>query len=108
VGTYSISVEATNPAGSAAFANAYALTVLAAGSSIITFSNHVQPLLAGNCGGCHSSFTTYATAAGRINSILGRVQLFPGSPGFMPRGGAPLSAAEISLLQQWQAQGLQP
>ena len=98
-----MTVTATNAAGSAVFPNVYACTVVA-GSALVSFAGIVRPLLTDSCGSCHS-FTAHSVVASKIGSILGRVQLTPGTQWFMPRGGSPLTSTQISQLQQWQAQG---
>ncbi|WP_201981593.1 hypothetical protein [Hymenobacter rubidus] len=107
-GTYSVSVTATNAAGSTTFPGVYTVVV---GAAAITFTNNVRPLVVSYCGNCHTgggqtNYTIYANAVANITLILDRVQRSSSTPGFMPKNGSPLTAAQVTMLQQWQAQGL--
>jgi len=87
------------------------------GSSEVTFSGTVQPIINGRCISCHSDgnaansgggvkLDTYANVkiradngslAGAINHASGYAQ--------MPQGGAKLSDCQISLIEQWIEEG---
>lgn len=109
VGTYSISVTATNSAGSATFDAIYGLTV--AEPVFTTFTKDVKPLISTYCANCHTTgpqtlYTNYQNAVANITHILDRIQRQQGSAGFMPKNGTKLSDQEINLIKKWQADGL--
>ncbi len=111
LGSYDISVSVGNSVDTVNFASIY--TVIVNPVPPVTFLNNVRPLIQQRCGSCHTggsqiNFTVYANASSEINNILDRVQRTPGSSGFMPQSGSPLSSAQIQLLQDWLAQGLLP
>lgn len=108
-GSFDISVNVGNSVDTVLFTNVYTITVNPTPS--VTFQNDVRPLILQRCSSCHTggsqlNFTVYANASANINSILGRVQRPQGTTGFMPQSGAPLSSAEIQLLQDWLDDGL--
>jgi hypothetical protein len=108
-GTYKVSVTATNAAGTASFPDIF--TIVA--SEVITFSNHMKPLMQATCNPCHvfaggalTNYTDYNTTKSRVNWILDRVKKSPSATGYMPQGKPPLTAAQIGLIDEWVAQGL--
>lgn len=108
-GSYKLSVNVTNSAGSGNFPDIYTINVNQV--KAVTFTNDVKPLLTQYCSTCHTTgpqtiYTNYANASRDINLILDRVQRKQGSAGFMPKNGAPLTAAQIQILKDWLAQGL--
>jgi hypothetical protein len=103
-GTYRMEVGVTNGAGRVNFPNAYTFTVRAAPNAVVVTFRDVQPSLV-VCGNCHN-YNTFAAARTNVNAIINRVERPQGSTGFMPRGGTPLTAAQINLLKQWLADGL--
>lgn len=111
VGTYQVSITATNSVGSATFKNAYTVTVNAA-SAASTFNTSFKALIQNNCGSCHGSggpqtnYTVYSTAKNNIDEILRRIKLEQGAPGMMPRGGTRLSQTTIDQFQKWKDDGL--
>jgi hypothetical protein len=106
LGTFQVSVKATNNIGNTTFNNIYTVTV----RMPVTYNNDISPLLTSRCGGCHSSgtnnWTLYTNTKNKITSILDRIQRPQGAVGFMPQGGTPLTLQEINLIKQWQTDGL--
>ena len=80
----------------------------------ITYNKDIKAIFTANCTPCHlpggvnpNKWDDYATAKAKITNILDRVQRTPGTTGFMPRNGTmQLPAATITLLKQWQTDGL--
>ncbi len=110
-GTYSVSVTATNSSGSRAFANAYTITVNAAGAASVTYTNTVKAIIQSDCGTCHINgpqinLGTYANAKTNIDAILSRIKLAQGAAGMMPNGGTRLPQETINLVQKWKDDGL--
>ncbi len=76
----------------------------------VDFASEVHPLLAARCAGCHSG--TGAQAGLRVDERAGFVRVrskligkVRGTDGMrMPPSGAPLSAAEIAILERWVAE----
>jgi len=108
-GVYTIDIQVTNSAGTTSFPGAYTITI----NEVIpvTFTNDVLPLINQYCSTCHTTgpktiYSDYNNAARDINLILDRVQRKPGSAGFMPKNGKPLTADQIQLLKDWLAHGL--
>jgi hypothetical protein len=106
-GSYFVSVTATNSAGSQTFSNIYTIVV---NTPPITFTNDIKPLILSKCGNCHTgggqtNYTIYTNTKTDISLILDRIQRASNKPGFMPKNGTPLTASEINLFMQWQAQG---
>jgi hypothetical protein len=99
-GTYLLNISATNPQGTVAFPNAFTFVVEA--PNLVSFAANIQPFL--GCGGCHN-YNSYSSAKADINRILDRVQRTPGSSGFMPQTGIPLTADQINLLKKWVSDG---
>jgi len=79
----------------------------------VTYNNDVKEIFVASCGPCHltggtnpNKWDNYTTAKNKINVILERVKKDAGAEGFMPYGGAKLSAETIAVLDQWLADGL--
>jgi hypothetical protein len=77
-----------------------------------TYAKDIKPLLTTSCTPCHlaggtnpNKWDDYASAKGKITTIIDRVKREPGATGFMPRNGAKLSAAQIALLEKWLKDG---
>lgn len=74
----------------------------------------VAPILMANCTPCHfpdkggrkKALDTYTASSTEINDILRRIQLAPGTRGFMPDRHAKLSDSTIAVIKKWQADGL--
>lgn len=105
--TYSITPTANGTVGSAVS------VVVTVNPVKVTYLADIKPLLVASCTPCHltggsnpNKFDDYATAKGKITSILDRVQRETTAAGFMPRGGTKLSATNIALLNKWVADGL--
>jgi len=107
------------------------ITVYATGSGV-SFSQHIQPIFNANCIGCHGGSGGLYLTAGQSYSNLVNIQALAGCttemrvlPGNaassvlykrisgaacgdqMPRGGNPLSAADIQKIVDWINQGAQ-
>ena len=78
--------------------------------ALVSYSQHIQPLVSRNCLSCHSAalrtenvnledFTELKQRAAS-GQLMGVVTHAPGYPQ-MPSGGAKLSACDIALLQKW-------
>ena len=75
----------------------------------------VEPILITNCANninCHVSggnadddFTKYDVVYGEKDEIVRRISLDVSNADFMPKGGLPLSSAEIQILNDWVASG---
>lgn len=80
----------------------------------ITYNKDIKAIFVANCTPCHlaggtnpNKWDDYTTAKTKIITILDRIQRTPGTTGFMPRNGTmQLPAATITLLKQWQTDGL--
>jgi len=80
----------------------------------VTYTTDVMPLLQAKCSPCHipskggkkASFETYESAKKYGNDILARVQLNPTDRGFMPMRHDKLAEAEITIIKNWNEQGL--
>jgi hypothetical protein len=72
----------------------------------VSYRKQVQPLIAARCEACHRSgpvnLSTYEGLRKAAPLLTAAVS---GSPPRMPKSGAPLSAAEVSLLRGWVAAG---
>lgn len=109
VGTYSITVQVTNEAGSATFSEIYTVTVNAV--NYVSFEKDIKPIIVAKCATCHTQgpqtiYTDYLNAKTDINLILDRIQRDPKDAGFMPKKGEKLSEGEINLFKQWLSDGL--
>jgi len=111
IGTYQVSITATNANGSKTFTNIYTITVSAANPPT-TYNATVKALIQNNCGSCHGSggpqtnYTNYNNAKNNIDEILRRINLAQGAPGMMPNGGTKLSQTTINQIQKWKDDGL--
>jgi mono/diheme cytochrome c family protein len=79
----------------------------------VTYNNAAKSVLVTNCAPCHvteganpNKWDDYNTAKAKIDAILDRVNRDATAAGFMPNGGAKLSASKIDILTQWKADGL--
>lgn len=84
-------------------------------SSPVTFQQHIRPIFEAHCLSCHGEreskkrqLHTYGTVKEKIDDILYRVQLEPSNRKFMPykMRQAPLSSAQIAVLQAWKDGGM--
>ncbi|MEO0528081.1 MAG: cytochrome c [Bacteroidota bacterium] len=80
----------------------------------ITFSTNIQPIIAGNCLGCHSSpprngapfpLVTFDQVRARNGGVLTTISRQTGEPSAMPPSGR-LPQASIDLIDQWIQEGL--
>ena len=105
IGSYTLTVTATNSAGKTTAT--YALTVTAAVTTV-SFSKDILPIMSSSCGGCHSYTKNYAGVSSHTtgcNSIQDKIGTTYCSGSRMPKGASALSAAYISLFNTWIAQG---
>jgi hypothetical protein len=104
VGTYTLNISAQNPAGTIVFNGALTVNIRSGQQANLTTWRDVSASLV-VCGNCHN-YNTFTAARNNINAIINRVSRAPGSPGFMPRVGTALTAAQIAALQKWADDGL--
>ena len=80
----------------------------------ITFSADIQPIIARNCLGCHSSpprngapfsLVSFQQVSSRSAAVLRTVSLQTGQPNAMPPSGR-IPQASIDLIDQWIEDGL--
>ena len=83
---------------------------------LITFSKDIQPIIASNCLGCHSSpprngapfsLVTFDQVSTRSAGVLRTVSLQTGQPSAMPPSGR-IPQQSIDLIDQWIQDGLRP
>lgn len=80
----------------------------------LSFDSNVQAVILSNCSPCHipakggnkESLDNYASVKENIDNILRRIQLEPGTKGFMPFKHAKLSDSTIAIFRQWKEDGL--
>ena len=101
-GTYKVNVRVSNAAGSVDFPNVFTITITSPPTS---FSVDVRPILQANCASCHGWATDYQQVKNSVDQVLDRIQRPSGSAGFMPKGGTPLTAQQIALIQKWKDDG---
>ncbi len=79
----------------------------------VSYARDISPLMQKSCAPCHfppdgkkEPLNTYESAKRHIDEVLERVQLSQSDQKFMPfkNKKAPLTAAEIQLLKDWQQQ----
>lgn len=84
-------------------------------SSPVTYQQDIRPIFEAHCLSCHGNreskkrqLHTYDTISEKIDDILYRVQLEPSNRKFMPykMRQAPLSSAQIAVLQAWKDGGM--
>ena len=80
----------------------------------VTFSANIEPIIQGNCLGCHSSpprngapfsLVTYAQVSSRSSGVLNTISKQTGEPSVMPPSGR-IPQASINLIDQWIQEGL--
>jgi len=105
--TYSVTPTANGTMGSSVS------VMVTVNPAKVTFVADVKPLLTASCTPCHmpagpnpNKWDDYAMTKNKINAILDRVQRETTAVGFMPKGGAKLSADKIALLNKWVEDGL--
>jgi len=109
VGTYTITIIATNGVGtSVVFPNAFTVVVTPAPvSTKTTFEADVKAIFAQNgCVSCHGDLSTYSAAKSRVTLILDRIQRQPNQGGFMPQTGNKVPDEQIKSIQKWLSDGL--
>lgn len=84
-------------------------------SSPVTYQQNIRPIFEAHCLSCHGNreskkrqLHTYETVKEKIDDILYRVQLEPSNRKFMPykMQQAPLTRAQIAVLQAWKDGGM--
>jgi mono/diheme cytochrome c family protein len=105
--TYTVIPTAGGVAGSAIS------VVITVNAAKITYLADVKPIMTASCGACHlagganpNKWDEYTPTKTKIATIIDRVKREPGAAGFMPKGGAKLSADKIAILEKWVADGL--
>ena len=87
----------------------------AAGSKqTISYAQHIQPIVSVQCSPCHfpsrdgkkASLETYDDVSMQINDIIRRIELYPGTKGYMPMKKARLSDSTIGLFKTWKDEGM--
>jgi hypothetical protein len=71
----------------------------------VTFKE-VTPLLSQKCESCHSGYSSYQTAKGKVDQYIARVSLPDNNPLRMPKAAPALGQAEKDLLLKWKVDGL--
>jgi hypothetical protein len=117
IGTYAIDVKTNNKGGIQLFANALTAKV-SNPLALVSFALDVTPILTANCTGCHNdntldsdgvnNYSTYQNVKTEINTIINRINIPEGGSGFMPDGGTALTNAQLSLINKWKSDGLNP
>ncbi len=108
VGVYTVTVMATNSAGSKEFADAYTVEVLGK----VNFDMDILPVVEASCKPCHvdgganTNYTVYDNSKTNVDFIIDRIKRDEGTQGFMPLGGTKLEADKIALIEKWKADGL--
>ena len=86
-----------------------------ADATMVTYASDVAPILQAHCTPCHfpdggkmKFLDTQTAVETNIDTILARVQLTPGTDGFMPFKSKkePLTEAQIATLKAWKAGGM--
>ena len=86
-----------------------------AGDAGVTYAADVAPIIEGRCTPCHfpdggdiKFLDTYKSVKNTIDDIIVRVELEPGSDGFMPPSDEPepLTAEQIQTLKDWRDAGM--
>ena len=82
--------------------------------SSVTYATGVKAILEAKCAPCHipakggnkAPLDNYASSSRMIDDIIRRVELAPGTRGFMPMRNPALPTEEIALLKKWKEDGL--
>ena len=80
----------------------------------VTYTANVQTLIMAKCAPCHipsrggnkASFENYTGAQKYAADMVARIELTPGTRGFMPMRGAKLSDDEIAVFKNWVKDGM--
>ncbi len=78
------------------------------------YETNVQSVIAANCAPCHipskggnkRPYDNFANVKSDIDEIIRRIELAPGTRGFMPMRGSKLSDSTINVFKQWKTDGL--
>ena len=80
---------------------------------IYNYTSDLQSTILANCSPCHIpprgnmlALDTYASAKTNIDNIITRINMTPGTRGFMPFKHDKLSDSVISIFVKWKADGL--
>ncbi|MFM2337231.1 MAG: hypothetical protein RL115_424 [Bacteroidota bacterium] len=79
-----------------------------------TFTNAISTIMAGSCSPCHipskggnkRPYDNFANVKADIDEIIRRVEMEPGTRGFMPMKGQKLPIETIAQLKKWKADGM--
>ncbi|MBN8864180.1 MAG: hypothetical protein J0H92_12475 [Sphingobacteriales bacterium] len=82
--------------------------------ALSTYESNVQTVIMANCSPCHipakggnkKPYDNFANVKSDIDEILRRIQLTPGTRGFMPMRGQKLSDSTIAVFKKWKEDGL--
>jgi mono/diheme cytochrome c family protein len=80
----------------------------------VTYESNLQTVIMANCSPCHipakggnkKAYDNYANVKADIDDMLRRIQLEPGSRGFMPFKHDKLSDSTIAVFRQFKEDGL--
>lgn len=80
----------------------------------VTYEASIRTIMEAKCAPCHipakggnkAPLDSYASTSKLIDDVIRRVELTPGTRGFMPQRRDPLPADEIALLKKWKEDGL--
>jgi uncharacterized membrane protein len=80
----------------------------------VTFADNVQALIQAKCSPCHTpskggnkaNFENYENSKKWAAQMIAKIELMPGSRGFMPMKGAKLPDDEIAVFKNWLKDGL--
>jgi mono/diheme cytochrome c family protein len=79
-----------------------------------TYESNVSAVVLASCSPCHvpskggnkRPYDNFANVKADIDEIIRRVEMEPGTRGFMPMKGQKLSAETIAVFKKWKADGL--
>ncbi len=83
-------------------------------ASATTYEANVQPIITSSCAPCHvpskggnkKPYDNYGNAKADIDDIIRRIELTPGTRGFMPMRHEKLSDSTIAVFKKWKEDGL--
>lgn len=87
---------------------------VAAAPAKLTYETTMQTVMTSYCSPCHipskggnkKAYDNYENIKADIDDIIHRVQMEPGSRGFMPFKRSKLSDSTIALIKQWKTDGM--
>jgi mono/diheme cytochrome c family protein len=85
---------------------------MAVADTKVSYANHLQPAIQGNCSPCHiagqgkaTALNNYDAAKLKIDDIITRIKKSPTEKGFMPLRHPKLADSTISIFEKWKAGG---